>query len=175
MCDYCVKHEMSPSELFQNKSNVCTSCGTKMGAAAGAEMGVAVAPTVSQAAQPPKVPAYKPDVDMWSSTEPPEEIREAWAAAAAASTADDALEKLSVAIKLGCKVFWRRFNITSITNRSIYNTTILMTVKCHLHSLSFLFILISLTHARYFFLSLFSSPRLLSYRFFGIGGRWSCA
>jgi len=77
-----------------------------MGVVAGADMGVAMAAAapVPQAAQQPKVPAYKPDVDMWSSTEPPEEIREAWAAAAAATTAEDALDKLSAAIKLGCKV-----------------------------------------------------------------------
>jgi hypothetical protein len=107
MCEYCVKHEMSPSELFQGKANKCASCGTKLGVAVGAEMGVsvAVAAPSPRAAQQSSAPAYKPDVDSWCGAEPPEAIREAWAAAAVATTADVALAHLSVAIQLGCKVY----------------------------------------------------------------------
>jgi hypothetical protein len=66
---------------------------------------VAVAAPSPRAAQQSSAPAYKPDVDSWCGAEPPEAIREAWAAAAVATTADVALAHLSVAIQLGCKVY----------------------------------------------------------------------
>ena len=103
MCDYCTLHEMEASDLFRGKgSTVCASCGTRLGGASkpDASLAAAAAPKPSRVGPPP----YKSDVDFWCGEEPPASIRDAWKAAADATTARDTIANLSDAIALGCKV-----------------------------------------------------------------------